>query len=199
MAVVKSTPGSTEIVGHIPRCISAMCSSFLRRGGEICYTVTGRRRYSSDLPQGGLKVPCTLCFMGNSKELKKVKIFYKTAPFLSKGEKVTEMQPSTSKEVNESTLDANQSSSLSYNSTETTSCDSDKPSAFLCEKETKELLLSNDKEVAIDEDNVHQPSSSSNLNFTLLHDVEQQKSAAPTKIVLNDQDEVINNLNESAV
>ena len=132
VAVVKSTPGSTEIVGHIPQCISVMCSSFLRRGGEIRCTVTGRWRYSSDLPQGSLEVSCTLCFMGNSKELKKVKTFYKTAPFLSKGEKVTEMQPSTSKEVNELTLDANQSSSLSYNGTETTCCDSDKPSMLPC-------------------------------------------------------------------
>ena len=134
--------------------------------------------------------------MGSSKELKKVKTFYKTALFLSKDEKVMEMQPSTSKKVNELTLDANQSSSLSYNGNETTCCDSDKPSAFPCEKETKELLLSNDKEV---EDNVHQPSSSSKLNFTLLHEVEQHERAGPTKIVLNDQDEVIDNLNESAV
>ena len=67
------------------------------------------------------------------------------------------------------------------NGTETTCCDSDKPSVFPCEKETKELLLSNDKEVAIDEDNVHQPSSSSNLNFTLLHDVEQHEKGWTNK------------------
>ena len=115
--------------------------------------------------------------MGSSKELKKVKTFYKTAPFLSKGVKSMEMQPSTSKEVNELTLDANQSSSLSYNGTESTCCDSDKPLVFPCEKETKALLLSNNKEV--DEDNVHQLSSS-NLNFTLSHGVEQHERAGPT-------------------
>ena len=37
------------------------------------------------------------------------------------------------------------------------------------------------------------------LNFTLLHDVEQHERAGPTKIVLNDQNEVINNLNKSVV
>lgn len=203
VAVVNS---STETVGHVPRCISAMCSSFLRRGGEICCTVTGSRRYSRDLPQGGLEVPCTLRFMGSSKELKKVKTYFKTAPFLSKG-KSMKMQPSTSNEVNELTLDANQFSSPSYSGTETTPCDSDKPSEFSCEKEKallltcekeKALLLSNNKDV--DEDNVHQPSSSSNLDFTLMHDVEQHVKAEPTKIVLNNHiEERNNNLNQSAV
>ena len=73
VAVVKTTSFSAETVGHIPRYISAVCSSFLRRGGEIHCTVTGSRRYSRDLPQGGLEVPCTLSFMGDNKELKKLK------------------------------------------------------------------------------------------------------------------------------
>lgn len=99
-----------------------------------------------------------------------------------KGEKSTEIQPNTSKEVNELTLGANYSSSPSY-STETSPCDSDKPSVLLCEKKTKALLPSNNKEV--DEDNVHQPSLSSNQDVTLSHDVEQHVKAGPTKIVLN--------------
>ena len=68
---VNITPVSTETVGHVPQCISAICSTFLRRGGEIRCTVTGSRRYSRDLPQGGLEIPCMLHFMGSSKELKK--------------------------------------------------------------------------------------------------------------------------------
>ena len=39
------------VVGHIPRKISQICSLFLARGGAIVCTPTGRRRYSSDLPQ----------------------------------------------------------------------------------------------------------------------------------------------------
>ena len=39
MAIVKATPVGTETEGHISRCISAMCSALLQRGGEICYTV----------------------------------------------------------------------------------------------------------------------------------------------------------------
>ena len=35
---------------------------FLRRGGAIRCTVTGARRYSADLQQGGLEIPCILKF-----------------------------------------------------------------------------------------------------------------------------------------
>ena len=39
----------------IPKQNSAKpCALFLRRGGSVYCTVTGGRRYSSDLPQGGL-------------------------------------------------------------------------------------------------------------------------------------------------
>ena len=110
VAVIKTTSLSTETVGHIPRCISAVCSSFLQRGGEIYCTVTGSRRYSRDLLQGDLEVPCTLSFMGDNKELKKLKTYFKKAPFLSKDEKKMALQVSTDKEANES-LNVSQSSS----------------------------------------------------------------------------------------
>ena len=54
-------------VGHLPRKISAVCSLFLRNGGVITCTVSGARRYSVDLEQGGLEIPCTLRFEGNEK------------------------------------------------------------------------------------------------------------------------------------
>ena len=56
VAVVRSG----VIIGHVSRKISSVCSMFLRRGGTISCRVTGGRRYSEDLPQGGLEVPCTL-------------------------------------------------------------------------------------------------------------------------------------------
>ena len=48
------------IVGHVPKKLSCLCSLFLLRGGIICCKVTGLRRYSSDLPQGGLEIPCNM-------------------------------------------------------------------------------------------------------------------------------------------
>ena len=66
-----------KIIGHLPRKISRACSLFLRRGNEITCHVTGHRRYSVDLPQGGLEVPCILRFEGDTKEIVKLKNFVK--------------------------------------------------------------------------------------------------------------------------
>ena len=57
----------SEVVGHCPRKILALCSIFIRRGGKITCQVTGSRRYSSDLPQGGLEIPCKLTFYTSKK------------------------------------------------------------------------------------------------------------------------------------
>ena len=60
-------------VGHLPRRISTLSSLFIRRGGIIRCSVTGNRRYSRDLAQGGMEIPCQLTFIGMGKELKKVR------------------------------------------------------------------------------------------------------------------------------
>jgi len=54
---------SGEIVGHVPRRISSICSSFLHHGGSIICTITGHRRYAAGLENGGLEVPCTFKFV----------------------------------------------------------------------------------------------------------------------------------------
>ena len=61
------------VVGHVPRKISFLCSVFIRRGGSIHCLVNGDRRYSNDLPQGGMEVPCRLVFSGTEKDLNKAK------------------------------------------------------------------------------------------------------------------------------
>ena len=48
----------TTRVGHIPKKISAICSIFIRRGGAINCVVNGAHRFSADLPQSGLEIPC---------------------------------------------------------------------------------------------------------------------------------------------
>ena len=67
------------VVGHLPRKISSVSSIFIRRGGSILCRVTGCRRYSHDLPQGGLEIRCTLIFEGNAKYTEKAKLFVKEA------------------------------------------------------------------------------------------------------------------------
>jgi hypothetical protein len=68
VAVVKSR----QTVGHVPKKISSVCSLFLQHGGSITCKVTGRRRHSEDLPQGGLEISCTLAFEGGLKDVTKV-------------------------------------------------------------------------------------------------------------------------------
>ena len=58
VAVIKSE----NTVGHVPRNISTVCSLFLHRRGSITSRVTGHRRSSRDLPQGGVEIPCTFFF-----------------------------------------------------------------------------------------------------------------------------------------
>ena len=67
-------------VGHVPKKISCICSLFLRRGGFINCEVTGSRRYSADLDQGGLEIPCSLTFTGEIKEVQKVQRLLKPSP-----------------------------------------------------------------------------------------------------------------------
>ena len=69
--VVAVKNGDT-VVSHMPKKISRLCSLFLRRGGSITSTVTERRRYSSDLNQGCLEIPCSLLFTGEAKEINKL-------------------------------------------------------------------------------------------------------------------------------
>ena len=62
---------SNDVVGHLPKKISLICRLFLEReGSSIQCQVISTRRYSGDLPQGGLEIPCQLHFCGNSTKAK---------------------------------------------------------------------------------------------------------------------------------
>ena len=76
-----------QVVGHVPRRISSICSIFIRRGGFIKCTVTSHWCYSSDLPQGGLEVPCKLTFITKIfKEGSKTKILLESTLSVEVGE-----------------------------------------------------------------------------------------------------------------
>ena len=77
-----------SIVGHVPRIILTLCHLFLSRGGSITCTVTGIRKYSDDLPQGGLEVPCLLTFRGDEPAIEKVRNLLHDKPKDQAGEVV---------------------------------------------------------------------------------------------------------------
>ena len=70
-----ATMRDAAVVGHIPRKISAICALFLR-SGTLRSIVSGSRRYSSDLPNGGLEVPCRLIFKGSPRDIVKIQKFF---------------------------------------------------------------------------------------------------------------------------
>ena len=77
-----ATIENDAIVGHVPCNISVPCDLFLRKGGSISCIITGVRRYSSDLAQGCLEVPCKLVFNGPVKDISKLQSLLQRAPKL---------------------------------------------------------------------------------------------------------------------
>ena len=68
VTIRKTIDGEIETVGNVPWRISSICWIFIRRGGSILCTVKGNCQYSSNLPQGGLEIPCTLEFISHDEE-----------------------------------------------------------------------------------------------------------------------------------
>ena len=62
-----------SIIGHVPRKMSHACSMFLQRRGSITCPITGTRRYSVDLAQGGMEIPCKLFFTAKPKDINKLR------------------------------------------------------------------------------------------------------------------------------
>ena len=70
-----------SVIGHVPRKLSAACSLFLRLGGTInCEITDNHRRYSADLPQGGLELPCKFVFSAERPLLCKLKKLVQSVP-----------------------------------------------------------------------------------------------------------------------
>ena len=72
-AVTKLLREERRTVGHLPRRVSPLCSAFLRRGRTIKCTVNGHRKYSKDLPQGGVRgaLPATIFLLKVSQCVRK--------------------------------------------------------------------------------------------------------------------------------
>ena len=72
----------SEIIGHVPRKISAACYLFIQKGGILtCIITDSNHQYSSDLLQGGLQIPCKLVFESHDVELMaKVRKLLRLAP-----------------------------------------------------------------------------------------------------------------------
>ena len=88
-----------QTVGHLPRKISRLCTLFLGRGSSITANVTGRRRRSVDLPQGGLEIPCRLTFSGPEESITKVRSLMDKLNLLEDDGSCTKSEDLASKET----------------------------------------------------------------------------------------------------
>ena len=71
----------SEAVGHVPRKSSAASCYFCCLGGTIyCEITDDQQLYSSDLPQGGLEIPCKFIFRGDTKSVAKVRKLIQLVP-----------------------------------------------------------------------------------------------------------------------
>ena len=63
--VMKAVTRDGTMVGYFPKKTSSTCSLFIRKGRTIdCEVTDPNRKYSRDLPQGGLEKPCVLILQG---------------------------------------------------------------------------------------------------------------------------------------
>ena len=60
---------NNQTVGHVPNFLSKLTFFFLKHGGTLTVKVTGERRYSFDLPQGGMEIPAEFIYKSEKKEL----------------------------------------------------------------------------------------------------------------------------------
>ena len=60
---------NNQTVGHVPKFLSKLTFFFLKLGGTLTVNVTGERRYSFDLAQGGMEIPAEFIYKSEKKEL----------------------------------------------------------------------------------------------------------------------------------
>ena len=51
-----------QTIGHVPKFLSQLIFFFLKYEGTLSIKVTGERRFSFDLPQGGMEIPADFVF-----------------------------------------------------------------------------------------------------------------------------------------
>ena len=56
-------------VGHLPKFMSKLAHFFVKQAGKTKCEITGSKRYSSDLDQGGLEIPAKIMFQSSNERI----------------------------------------------------------------------------------------------------------------------------------
>ena len=54
---------------HLPKFMSKLARFFVKHAGKIRCEITGSKRYSSDLEQGGLEIPAKIIFQNSNERI----------------------------------------------------------------------------------------------------------------------------------
>ena len=60
---------NNQTVGHVSKFLSKLTFFLLKHGATLTVKVMGERRYSFDLPQGGMEIPAEFIYKLEKKEL----------------------------------------------------------------------------------------------------------------------------------
>ena len=63
------TNSDSVTVGHLPKFMSKLAHFLVKHDGEIRCVITGSKRYSSDLEQGGLEIPAKRIFQNSNERI----------------------------------------------------------------------------------------------------------------------------------
>ena len=75
-------------MGNLPKLLSKLTHFFVKHAGKIRFGITGSKRHSSNLEQGGLKISAKIIFQ-NSNETITEKMKNKLAPLIEEYNKKT--------------------------------------------------------------------------------------------------------------
>ena len=56
-------------VGHLPKFVSKLTHFFVEHAGKIRCEITGSKRYSFDIEQGGLEIPAKIVFQNSNERI----------------------------------------------------------------------------------------------------------------------------------
>ena len=60
-------------MGNLPKLLSKLTHFFVKHAGKIRFGITGSKRHSSDVEQGGLEIPAKIIFRNSNEIINEMK------------------------------------------------------------------------------------------------------------------------------
>ena len=67
--VIPHTSNDRVTVGHVPKFLSKITYFYIKNGGKLLVRITGKRKFSKNLPQGGMELPALYIFKSTNSKM----------------------------------------------------------------------------------------------------------------------------------